>query len=351
MANGRWWDRGSRWAPYVPVAKRRATAAAHAKKLEKKRGRPLAPIRIEGRKIAQSFWGEAWCDNLESYSDYANRLPRGRTYARNGSVIDLDIVQGKITALVSGSEIYTLTITIGTLPAKTWEAMQRDCANSIPSLIDLLQGRFDRGVMERLTQKQGGLFPKPSEITMACSCPDSAGMCKHIAAAMYGVGARLDESPELLFTLRNVDHLELISQAVAEGNLDRALSGHEADRLETDDLGRMFGIELDTAAPSSSADNAASIDLPAGDRVATRPGGKARRARGQGRVGGSGTEPEAPSTAKGGRPAAKKKPAARPASRKRAGAVAVSAKARTKSTKPKPPAESAVRTKPATKAR
>lgn len=265
MARGRgYYGYGSRnsgygeyggFAPYVPVAQRRAKALAYGKTLEKKEGRKLAPVKVEGRTIASSFWGKAWCDNLEAYSDFANRLPRGRTYVRNGSVIDLSIAKGEITALVSGSAVYSVTISIDTLPPAGWQEIQRDCARSIASLIDLLQGRFDRGVMQRLTQTSGGLFPKPKEIKMRCSCPDSAFLCKHLAAVMYGVGARLDHSPELLFTLRNVDHLDLIGQAVAAENLDDALRGESSENLAAGDLSELFGIELEssTTAPPKSA--------------------------------------------------------------------------------------------------
>src|SRR5665213_273756 len=90
--------------PYVPVAERRAKAARELAKLAKKHGQASSPVRLDGRKIASTFWGKAWCDNLEAYSDYANRLPRGRTYLRNGSVIDLRIEPGKVQALVCGSE-------------------------------------------------------------------------------------------------------------------------------------------------------------------------------------------------------------------------------------------------------
>ena len=237
---------GGGWAPYVPVAKRRQQAQQYAKRQEKQLGRKLAPIAIEGRNIACSFWGKAWCTNLEGYSDFSNRLPRGRTYVRNGSVIDLHIEEGQITAMVSGSSVYTVKIEIDTLAKKMWKSISCDCANSVASLIDLLQGRFDSGVMERLTRSGDGLFPQPDEIRMECSCPDYAGMCKHIAAVMYGIGARLDESPELLFTLRCVDHLELISQAVASDNLDRTLSAESTDQLRGEDLGAIFGIELET---------------------------------------------------------------------------------------------------------
>jgi len=213
--------------------------------MAKKRGSPLSPVTIEGRKIASSFWGEAWCKHLESYSDYSNRLPRGRTYVRNGSVLDLAIERGKVLALVSGSEVYRITISIKTLSPGAWNQIKQDCSQSIDSLMDLLQGRFDRGIMERLTHPKDGLFPQPNEITLKCSCPDSARMCKHLAATLYGIGARLDAAPELLFTLRDVDHLELISQAVAAENLDRTLLGSDTGDLAGSDLSEMFGIELD----------------------------------------------------------------------------------------------------------
>ena len=242
------------WKPYVPVATRRANAAKHAAKLAKKEGRPLAPVKIDGTKIARTFWGKAWCDNLERYSDFANRLPRGRTYVRNGSVVDLQIENGKIRALVAGSEVYTVTITIATLEKPAWKQIKQQCMQSITSLIDLLQGKFDKGVMERLTERDKGLFPKPGEIKMRCSCPDSAWLCKHLAAVMYGVGARLDHSPELLFTLRDVDHLELIGQAVASGNLDQALGAGQASSLSGSDLGELFGIEIDADAVAAATD-------------------------------------------------------------------------------------------------
>src|SRR3974390_1637835 len=92
------------WRPYVPVAQRRAKAARELARLAKKNGKAASPVVLAGRKIAGTFWGQAWCDNLEAYSDYANRLPRGRAYVRNGSVVDLQIAPGKVTARVAGSE-------------------------------------------------------------------------------------------------------------------------------------------------------------------------------------------------------------------------------------------------------
>ncbi|MGB9167018.1 MAG: hypothetical protein WCC41_21655, partial [Rhodomicrobium sp.] len=168
------------WKPYVPVAKRRQQAAACVKKLAKK-GLAVEPVIVEGRTIARTFWGKSWCENLERYSDYESRLPRGRSYVRNGSVVDLKIAKGEIAAMVSGSEVYTLRITIEAASPSLWKALCEDCAGSIDSLVELLQGRFSKGVMERVCLPGTGLFPTPKEIKLSCSCPDWADMCKHAA--------------------------------------------------------------------------------------------------------------------------------------------------------------------------
>ncbi len=230
------------WSPYVPVAKRRLRAAKKVAKM-KKAGKSIHPIEIVGRKIATTFWGEAWCKNLESYSDFSNRLPRGRTYVRNGSVIDLKIETGQVRALVSGSEIYTVDIKIKSLAKKKWTTVKKECAGQIGSLIELLQGSISKGVMEIVTRKGSGLFPAPREISLDCSCPDWATMCKHVAATLYGVGARLDDEPELLFTLRGVDPAELVETAVDQPT--KARSSRRGRTLKTDDLSSVFGIDID----------------------------------------------------------------------------------------------------------
>lgn len=242
---GDWGGYDGGWAPYVPVSERRRQAAKKIAALQKK-GKSISPIRIEGRVIARTFWGKAWCDNLEAYSDFENRLPRGRTYVRNGSVIDLQIGQGEIAALVSGSSVYTVAIAIRPLEGTRWKALIEACAGQIDSLVELLQGRFARGVMEIITCKQRGLFPSPRQIAMECSCPDGAIMCKHVAAALYGVGARLDENPELFFQLRNVDHAELITAAGAATSVTRATKTDKT--LESTDLSALFGIDLEADA-------------------------------------------------------------------------------------------------------
>ncbi len=232
------------WPPYIPVAMKRRKAERELQH-QAKNGQKFQPIAIEGRKIAKTFWGKAWCENLESYSDFENRLPRGRTYVRNGCVCHLEIAGGIIEAKVMGSELYTVTIGIKPLPGKTWEDMKRRCTGKIGSLLDLLGGKLDAGVMEIVTDRKDGLFPKPAEITMDCSCPDWATMCKHVAAVLYGVGARLDERPELLFTLRGVNQEELISASL-EGAVANVVKGGSRRRIASEEISEVFGIEMDS---------------------------------------------------------------------------------------------------------
>ena len=230
------------WRPYVTVAQRRLKALREIEKRRKK-GQSVSPVTIEGRTIAKTFWGKSWCENLERYSDYANRLPRGRTYVRNGSVVDLKIKPGLIEALVSGSELYDVRLKIAPVGRQRWKSICQDCSGAIDSLIELLQGRLSTAVMERICQERIGLFPSPAEIKLDCSCPDWAGMCKHVAAVLYGVGARFDHQPELLFRLRDVDEKELIAKAgTALPAVKQAPPA--AKVLAAGDLADVFGLDM-----------------------------------------------------------------------------------------------------------
>jgi uncharacterized Zn finger protein len=244
------------YKPYVSVAERRRKAEQEARRLAKQ-GRKLQPVQPEGRKIATTFWGEAWCDNLTSYSDFANRLPRGRSYLTNGSVIDLQINAGKVSALVQGSELYTVTIKIDALSEKRWAQFKKDTGGSITNLLDLLQGKLSKDILTAITARGTGLFPAPAEIHMNCSCPDWADVCKHVAAVMYGVGTRLDSNPELFFTLRGVDMQELIGEAgkVASQPLKgKPRKSAGAAALADADLSELFGVDIEAAgAPVEAA--------------------------------------------------------------------------------------------------
>ena len=257
------WYSYDRWRPYVSVAERRRRAAKKIAGM-KKNGHDVSPVEIAGRKIAATFWGEAWCRNLEAYSDYSNRLPRGRTYVRNGSVIDLQIEVGRVRAIVSGSEIYEVAVEIKPLAKKRWVDIKSQCAGRIDSLVELLRGSISKAVMEIVSRKGEGLFPAPREISLSCSCPDWATMCKHVAATLYGVGARLDHKPELLFTLRGVDPTEMVEAAVDQP--PKAGKSRMGRVLETNELSSVFGVDIDM-------DEASSEDV----STPTKPAKKAKR--------------------------------------------------------------------------
>lgn len=270
------------WPEYVPVAERRSQAQREVAKLRKK-GRDIQPVEIEGRTIARSFWGKGWCAHLESFGDYSNRLPRGRTYVRNGSVCHLGLTRGKVEAIVSGSKLYHVRVEITPLGKNKWTALKRQCTGKIGSLIELLQGTLSDEIMRSVTDRSKGLFPLPGEITYTCDCPDWAGMCKHISAVMYGIGARLDTQPELLFLLRGVDHQELIAADAAT----EAMVGHGSSRtrrrsLSNRELENVFGVELDAPsqdgaeeAPSASRRRRSAKRRSTGQtkKAATRPSG------------------------------------------------------------------------------
>jgi len=238
------------WGDYVSIGEKRRQVQQTLTKLMKQ-GQSVAPVTIDGRKIAKSFWGQSWCSNLERYSDYEYRLPRGRSYVRNGFVVDLQIAKGEITARVSGSDLYNVKVSIAPVTAARWKAICRDCAGTIDSLVELLQGRLAKGVMDRVCREGDGLFPSPKEIKLACSCPDWADMCKHVAAALYGVGARLDEKPQLLFVLRDVDENELLASTGQDLALTRAARS-AAKVLDDTDVAALFGLEMVETANSDT---------------------------------------------------------------------------------------------------
>jgi uncharacterized Zn finger protein len=235
---------------YVTVEEQRNKARKALEKL-KKTNNDISPIIIEGRTIAKTWWGKAWNKNLESYSDYENRIGRGRSYVRNGSVLDLNINRGIVTAIVQGSTTkpYNVDIKIEEIKYDQWKNIIKSCEGKIESFQELAEGKFPKALSELFTSKVWGLFPSPREISFNCSCPDWASMCKHVAAVLYGIGARLDERPEMLFTLRNANVDDLISKAI-EGKTNEMLERAETKSrriLEDDDIGALFGVEMEGA--------------------------------------------------------------------------------------------------------
>jgi uncharacterized Zn finger protein len=234
---------------YVTVAEKKARNQKSVEKLKKKNP-DITPVVLSGRKLAATWWGKAWDDNLESYSDYANRMGRGRSYIRHGAILDLKITPGNITALVQGSAAkpYRIDITIQQLGKSTWESIIKASEGRIDSLQELIDGKFPKALGELFTTRGKGLFPAPKEISFHCSCPDWASMCKHVAAVLYGVGARLDENPALFFILRNVDIDELVSKVIVQKSETLiGKSGRKSGRvIENDDISAMFGIEIES---------------------------------------------------------------------------------------------------------
>jgi len=225
------------------VAQQKRSAEKQIAKLRKK-NTDLQPVVLEGNKIAKTWWGVSWCENLERYADYGNRIGRGRSYVRNGFVLDLRISEGIITALVTGRNLYTVTIKIDKLPEKNWKKIAEQCARRIDSVTALVEGKFPVEFQEVFMKQGDGLFPSPKEIHMDCSCPDWATMCKHVAAVLYGVGAKLDSNPLLFFTLRGIDQTELIKKSVDEKMKSLMVNAQKISKrvIDEKDAARIFGV-------------------------------------------------------------------------------------------------------------
>ena len=233
---------------YVTVAEKKAKAAKKLEKLKKKNP-GIAPVVLQGNTLARTWWGKSWNKNLERYADYENRIGRGRSYVRHGAVLDLQIKKEKISALVAGSEArpYKVEITISPLSRTRWNGIRQQCEGQLQSLQALLAGKFPTSLADIFFNRDKGLFPDPTAIRLNCSCPDWATMCKHVAATLYGVGARLDGDPSLFFTLRGVDTNELIAGAVEESaeKLVAKASKKSSNVLDDADLSDLFGIDMD----------------------------------------------------------------------------------------------------------
>lgn len=260
--------------PYVSVAEKRQKAEKEVNKLRKK-GLVVKPVVMTGTKLAETFWGKAWCKHLASYADYENRLARGRSYVRSGAVCHLEIEAGCVHALVSGTQLYEVSIDIKPLPLKQWDAIKTGCQGQIGDMLDILRGKLPKTVISRMCDTQTGLFPAVKDIKFSCSCPDWASMCKHVAATLYAVGRRLDTEPELLFLLRQVDAVELLS---TEGLIAATVSpamALDGDSLQVDDLGALFGIELESREADSGGQSSSGGSVPQSPTISP----KAKRGR------------------------------------------------------------------------
>jgi uncharacterized Zn finger protein len=281
------WYGGNGWdyyPPYMSIAEKRARGMLALAKLLRKRRRAAEPVVLAHRKrqLATTFWGQAWADNLERYADLANRLTRGRAYLRNGSVLDMAIGPGRVEAYVAGTELYRVMVGLASLSQARWKRIVTRCTGRIGSLVGLLRGELSADVLAVLTDPREGLFPEPRELTLDCSCPDAAGLCKHVAAVLYGVALRLDARPELFFDLRQVDQAELIGSATsAVVGRTRPTTGK---RIAADRLSAVFGIELEPTGPAGVSRGVLRADArrrppPLSAARRGRPAGRASRGR------------------------------------------------------------------------
>ena len=238
----RYWEAEFYSQPTTSELKRKLEAS---RKSAEKKGKVLEPVVIQGRRITSSWWGQAWCANLERYADFESRLERGKRYVKTGAVIDLKIGKGKIQAKVQGSRKtpYKVEIRISPLSEERCQEIIGKCGQRVENLEQLLAGDFPEALKELFTERDG-LFPSPREISFSCSCPDWALMCKHVAAALYGIGTRLDENPSLFFELRGIEVGRFIDVAIAnrvEVMLKNA--GRKSARMIRDeDVLELFGV-------------------------------------------------------------------------------------------------------------
>lgn len=208
-----WDDSGFYSQPSASVIRKNA---GETRKKEKAKGKVLEPVVVTDRNIVNKWWGKAWCDNLEQYADYESRLDRGKRYVRSGAIVDLKIQKGKILARVQGSRKvpYKVEIRISPLSEEHCQSIIKKCGSQIDNLVSLLEGDFPEE-LKGLFLGGDGLFPTPKEISFNCSCPDWALLCKHVAAALYGVGVRLDKEPALFFQLRGIEVERFVDTTLA----------------------------------------------------------------------------------------------------------------------------------------
>lgn len=233
------------FSEYISVAKKRENAEKAIKKLRKKNPN-ISPVIIERNVIAKKWWGKAWNKNLESYADLSNRIGRGRSYVRHGSVLDLQIQKGRIEALVQGSSSkpYNVSIEIDKLDSEKWKKVIGICNHQIDTMETLIAGEFPKEFDELFKESKNGLFPSSKEIHFKCSCPDSAVVCKHVAAVLYGVGARLDKDPILFFKLRDIDFEELLKKSMEDKMQSMLKNADKKSKRVIDDneVFDLFGI-------------------------------------------------------------------------------------------------------------
>lgn len=182
--------------------------------------RKRTPIRAKGGikpgtkqgGFGKSWWAQRWTTMLERF-DIGGRLQRGRSYAREGQVLSIDVQKGVVTASVQGSrpKPYTLTIEVKALPRAAWQRVAEELSKQPMSVAKLLAGEMPQDIEQTFAAASVSLFPsKRRDFTTSCSCPDTSNPCKHIAAVYFLLGEEFDRNPFLIFRMRGMEREELI---------------------------------------------------------------------------------------------------------------------------------------------
>lgn len=230
------------------------SAEAIQAKLEKKiarrrqEGEPLQSLLPNAKRdLCTTFWGQAWNRHLVAHAQYQGAMSPARTALRRGQVMDLQITPGEARSVVAHHDLWEVHIHIKPLDEETWSELKTACAGKIGSLLELLDGKLSDEVMREVTHTEHGLFPSPGEIRCRCTCEDESDLCRHSAATLYGVGVKLDESPALLFELRQVNPAELSAAVTSSmGEWDLPDFAINAEDLPMGDLSALFGIDLES---------------------------------------------------------------------------------------------------------
>jgi uncharacterized Zn finger protein len=196
--------------------------------------------------IGETWWSKRWIGVLESF-DMGARLSRGRSYARNGQVVSIDVQKGVVAAKVQGSQPkpYSIKIELKPLSEKDWDKVTDAMASQAVFAARLLAGEMPPNIEEAFGKANVSLFPtSEKDLITDCSCPDWANPCKHIAAVYYLLAERFDEDPFLIFKLRGRTREEIIG-ILREKRIKTMPEPNTSKPIETDSSQKAAVVPLE----------------------------------------------------------------------------------------------------------
>ena len=229
-------------------------------------------VKIDGKVISSSWWGQMWCRNIENYSNIRNRLERGRTYIRQNTVKSLSISNNCAESQVQGhsKEPYRVIINIKTIEKSKYDNILNKCENSVDNLESLMTGSFPKEYQQFFTDEEYGLFPKSNEIDYNCTCLDyekNMHMCKHIAATMYAIGNKLDNDPLIFFKLRGIDISEFSNKILKKETefVWNNINGESNRKINSNDISFLFGVDCDEIDDENNEVDTTNIEIKSHD--------------------------------------------------------------------------------------